>query len=100
MVREHHQFNGHEFHQVLGVGNGQGSLVRCSLWGCKESDATERLNNRRNISHPNNRKKTKSISANISKFMSKQTIIPTLQMKPVLKRNTPEVCTLPLSGAR
>ena len=50
--------------------------------------------NRRNISHLNNRKKTKSMSANISKFMSKQTIIPTLQMKPVLKRNTP------LPGAR
>ena len=23
----------------------QGSLVCCSLWGCKESDMTERLNN-------------------------------------------------------
>ena len=33
----------HEFEQVLGVGDGQGSLVCCSPWGCKESDMTERL---------------------------------------------------------
>ena len=33
-----------EFEQALGVGDGQGSLVYCSSWGCKESDTTERLN--------------------------------------------------------
>ena len=27
-----------------GVGNGQGGLACCDLWGCKESDMTERLN--------------------------------------------------------
>ena len=27
-----------------GVGDGQGSLACCSLWGCKESDTTEWLN--------------------------------------------------------
>ena len=27
-----------------GVGDGQGSLACCSLWGCKESDMTEGLN--------------------------------------------------------
>ena len=32
---------GHEFEQVSGVGGGQGSLVCCSPWGCKESDITE-----------------------------------------------------------
>ena len=26
-------------------GEGQGSLARCSQWGCKELDMTERLNN-------------------------------------------------------
>ena len=41
MVEWHHQFNGHEFEQVPGDGEGQGSLVFCSPWGCKESDATE-----------------------------------------------------------
>ena len=35
---------GHEFEQVSGVGGGQGSLVCCSPWGCKESDTTEQLN--------------------------------------------------------
>ena len=30
--------------QALGVGDGQGSLARCSPWGCKESDTTEWLN--------------------------------------------------------
>jgi len=41
----HHRLNGHEFEQVPGDGEGQGSLVCCSLWGCKESDTTEPLNN-------------------------------------------------------
>ena len=29
---------------TLGVGDGQGSLARCSAWGLKESDTTEQLN--------------------------------------------------------
>ena len=40
----HHQLNGHEFEWTPGVGNGQGGLVCCDSWGCKESDTTERLN--------------------------------------------------------
>ena len=44
MVGWHHQLDGHEFEQALGVGYGEGSLVRCSPWGHKESDATEQLN--------------------------------------------------------
>ena len=36
--------NGHAFEQALGVGDGQGSLAYCSLWGHKESDTTEQLN--------------------------------------------------------
>ena len=44
MIGCHHRLNGHEFEQTLGVGDGQGSLVSCSLWGCKESDTTEWLN--------------------------------------------------------
>ena len=40
MVGWHHRLNEHEFKQALGVGNGQGSLVYCSRWGCKESDMT------------------------------------------------------------
>ena len=39
----HYQLNGHESEQVPGVGDGQGSLVCCHPWGCKESDTTERL---------------------------------------------------------
>ena len=31
----HHQQDGHEFEQALDVGDGQGSLVWCSPWGCK-----------------------------------------------------------------
>ena len=30
-----------EFEQALGVGDGQGSLVGCRLWGDTESDTTE-----------------------------------------------------------
>ena len=40
----HHQLNGHEFEQVTGVGDGQGSLVCCRPWDHKESDMNERLN--------------------------------------------------------
>ena len=43
MVGWHHWLNGHEFEQALGVGGGQGSLMYCSPWGCKESDMTEQL---------------------------------------------------------
>ena len=32
MVGWHHQLNGHEFEQALGVGGGQGSLTCCSPW--------------------------------------------------------------------
>ena len=46
MVAWHHQLNGHEFEQTLGDGEGQGSLVCCSPWGRKESDTTERPNNK------------------------------------------------------
>ena len=40
MVRWHHRLSGHEFEQVPGVGDGQGSLACCSPWGHKESDPT------------------------------------------------------------
>ena len=44
MVGWHHWLNGHEFEQALGVGDGQGSLVYCSPWGCRvvHDWATER----------------------------------------------------------
>ena len=41
MVEQHHLLYGHELEQAPGVGNGQGNLVCCSPWGCKESDTTE-----------------------------------------------------------
>ena len=44
MVGWDHQLDGHEFEQVLGVGDGQGGLVCFSPWSCKELDMTERLN--------------------------------------------------------
>ena len=44
MAGWHHQLDGHEFKQTLGVGDGQRSLECCSPWGHKESDTTERLN--------------------------------------------------------
>ena len=46
MAGWHHWLNGCEFEHVLGDGEGQGSLVCCSLWGRKESDMTEQLNNK------------------------------------------------------
>ena len=49
MVGWHHRLDGHESEQALGGGDGQGSLVSCSLWGCKELNMTERLNNSSHI---------------------------------------------------
>ena len=44
MVGWHHQLNGDEFEQAPGVGDEQGTLACCSLWGCRESDTIEQLN--------------------------------------------------------
>ena len=44
MIGWHHQLDGHEFEQAPGVGDGQGSLVCCSPWDCKELNTTEGLN--------------------------------------------------------
>ena len=41
MIGRHHRLNGHEFEQVLGDGEGQGSQACYNPWGCKESDTTE-----------------------------------------------------------
>ena len=44
MIKWHHQLNGYEFDQAPGDGEGQGNLVGCSPWGCKELDMTEQQN--------------------------------------------------------
>ena len=44
MVGWHHRLKGCEFEQILGVGDGQGGMVCCSPWNCKESDMTELQN--------------------------------------------------------
>ena len=38
MTGQHHWLNGHEFEQTPGYSEGQGSLVCCSPWGCKQLD--------------------------------------------------------------
>ena len=43
MVGWHQGFDGLEFQQALGVGDGQGILVCCSPWGCTQSDTTEQM---------------------------------------------------------
>ena len=44
MAGWHHQLDTHEFGWTPGVGDGQGGLACCDLWGHKESDTTEQLN--------------------------------------------------------
>ena len=44
MVGWHYRLDGLGFGWTPGPGDGQGGLVCYSLWGCKESDTTERLN--------------------------------------------------------
>ena len=45
MAGWHHRLDGHKFGQALAGSEAQGNLARCSPWGHKESDTTERLNN-------------------------------------------------------
>ena len=47
MVGLHHRLKGHESEQTPGDSEEQGILACCSPWGCKESDTTEQLNNKR-----------------------------------------------------
>ena len=44
MAGWHHQLDGHELEWIQGVGDGQGGLGCCNLWGRKESQMTEQLN--------------------------------------------------------
>ena len=44
MAGWHHRLTAHESESTPRVGDGQGGLVCCSPWGCKESDMTEHLN--------------------------------------------------------
>ena len=44
MAGWHHWLHGCESEWTPGVGDGQGGLACCDLWGRKESDTTERLN--------------------------------------------------------
>ena len=41
MVGWHHQRDEHEFEEVMGLGDGQGSLPCSSPWCSKELDMTE-----------------------------------------------------------
>ena len=43
MVGWHHQLDGHEFEQAVGVGDEQGILACSSPWDLKESDTTAQL---------------------------------------------------------
>ena len=62
MVGWHYGLEEHEFEQAAVVGDGQGSLACCSLWGCKESDMTEQLNGHVNNGLLLNHKKNKTVS--------------------------------------
>ena len=44
MAGWHHWLDGHEFGWTLEVGDGQGGLVCCNSWSCREADTTEQLN--------------------------------------------------------
>ena len=55
MVGWQHWFSGHELGQTLGDSEGQGSLTRCSPWGCEELDTSWWLNNNWWVFSPLNR---------------------------------------------
>ena len=62
MVGWHHQLDGHEFEQALGVGKEQESLERCSPWGSKKPDMTEQLKLTLKINYASIRNRFKNIS--------------------------------------
>ena len=45
MAGWHHPFSGHEFKQIMGDSEGQGSLACFCSWGPKELETTKQLNN-------------------------------------------------------
>ena len=47
MIGWHHKCNGQELGQIVGDGEGQGSLACCSLWGHEELDMAWQLNNKK-----------------------------------------------------
>ena len=68
----HHRLNGHEFEQAPGVGEGQGSLVCCGLWGHKEVDMTEWLNNKLKSQYPTNNNSQRENRENGREEISKE----------------------------
>jgi len=54
MVGWYHWLNGHDFEQIPGNSEWQGSLACCSPRSCKESDMTEWLNNNKIFGKPSN----------------------------------------------
>ena len=44
IVGWYHRFDGREFEQTPGDGEGQGSLACCSTWGRKELNTIDQLN--------------------------------------------------------
>ena len=76
IVGGHHCLDRHEFEQIPGDGEGQGSLVCFSPWDHKESDMTEQLNN-------NNIKGRKRISIRTMPCYALVTVIGWMQLSKI-----------------
>ena len=70
MAGWHHQLNGHEFEQALGVGDVQGSLACCSTWGHKQLDMTEQLNSYRKVNPESSSEEKKIYGFTLSLYLS------------------------------
>ena len=88
MVGWHHQLDGHEFEQALGIGDGQGSLACCSPWGHKESDTTERLNWTESVSTLRTENVTVLSKGNLGQTWK----IDERRQKQVLEKQTSSIC--------
>ena len=75
MIGWHHRLDECEFEQFLGVGDGQGSLVWCSLRGCKELDMTEWLN-------------STEVGSDLSSFISIILMVPAVSLRSPRPRET------------
>ena len=66
-----HWLNEHDFEQTPGDSEGEGSLVCCSPWGCKESDTTEWPNNNNSLRYLVWAQRTRTFSVSCLRFFLK-----------------------------
>ena len=88
MVGWHHWFNGHEFEQTLGDGEGQWSLACCSPWGHSQTLLSNRTTTMSN-SHSENKAVSSRLTLRACLQICTEPTFPGLSSCPSWPRGTP-----------